>query len=83
MIRGAVPNNFDGRWMWYQDKELPQPVPQGWSVDNAITANAIEFLKDRDKDKPFFLYVATSGPHWPFVAPEEDRAPFIGKYDVG
>jgi arylsulfatase len=34
-------------------------------------------------DRPFFLYVAHTAPHWPLHAPEEEIAPYRGAYDHG
>ena len=42
----------------------------------AITDKAIGFLNDHDQQRPFFLYVAHTAPHWPLHA----RAKMIDKY---
>jgi arylsulfatase len=34
-------------------------------------------------DKPFFLYVAHTAPHWPLQAHEEDVAKYRGRFDAG
>lgn len=44
-----------------------------------FTDHAVDFLK-RQKDKPFFLYVPYTLTHFRIEAPEEDVAPFIGKF---
>ncbi len=52
----------------------------------ALTDNAINFLDEHranSPDKPYFLYVAHTAPHWPLHATEEDIAKFKGKYDGG
>jgi arylsulfatase A-like enzyme len=41
-----------------------------WSVEHE-TDVAIEFIKNRDKDKPFALFVSWNPPHAPFIAPEK------------
>lgn len=44
-----------------------------------IVANdAIEFLTERKKDKPFFMYLAFGTPHDPRIATEE----YLNKYDI-
>lgn len=43
----------------------------------AIVDEAIEFLKDRDSDKPVFMYLAFSGPHDPRVAAQK----YLDLYD--
>ena len=60
--------------------KLPGFVPglmvHGWSleeVDPIFTGKAIQFIEDhqnRSKDKPFFLYLALSSPHNPFLPPD-------------
>ena len=50
---------------------------------DAITSNAVEFIADQSKDKPFFLYVAYTAPHWPLHARDDDVARYHGKFDEG
>ncbi|MEM1399700.1 MAG: sulfatase-like hydrolase/transferase [Pseudomonadota bacterium] len=47
--------------------------------DRDITARAVTFLKDRDRDpdRPFLLHVGFVAPHFPLIAPEA----FFGLYD--
>ena len=51
---------------------------------DAITDHAVRFVKDarRRPDKPFFLYVAYTAPHWPLHAPATDIAKYRGKYET-
>lgn len=82
-LKGSTPNKFNGANVYEGNEPIQLPVPQGWFIGNAITDKALEYLRGRDKSKPFFLYHCPLEPHWPFVAPEEDIKPFVGKYDVG
>ncbi len=82
-LKGATPNKFDGSNMYEGNEPIAKPVPEGWFIGNAITGKALEYLRGRDKTKPFFLYHCPLEPHWPFQAPEADIAPFAGKYDAG
>lgn len=54
---------------------------------DAIADQAIRYIGEHedgaDKEKPFFLYVAFTSPHWPLQAPEETIAKYKGKYDGG
>lgn len=50
---------------------------------DAITDNAIQFIKDRPTDKPFFTYVAYTAAHWPMQAPEAAIKAYKGKYSAG
>ncbi|MGB0413595.1 MAG: sulfatase-like hydrolase/transferase [Coraliomargarita sp.] len=47
-------------------------------MTSLITEEAVDFIK-REKDKPFFAYVAYSAVHAPAQAPEED----VERYDTG
>lgn len=61
----------------------PDYHPKHFYFTNAITDNAIRFIKDRPKDKPFFLYLAYTAAHWPMQAPADAIAKYKGKYDRG
>lgn len=50
---------------------------------DAITDNSIQFIKDRPKNKPFFMYVAYTAAHWPMQAPEAAIEKYKGKYHAG
>jgi arylsulfatase len=69
------------------DKRLP-PVERGsgYYSTTAIADHAIKYLKEhaaQHADVPFFAYVAFLSPHFPLQAPQEDIAPYQGKYDRG
>ncbi|MFC2089449.1 arylsulfatase [Bacteroidota bacterium] len=60
------------------------PPKQGFYMTDAITENAIKFLKvAEEKDQPFFLYLAYTAPHWPLHAKQEDIDKYTGKYLKG
>ena len=49
-----------------------------------ITDKSVEMIDRFSKaDRPFFLYVAHTAPHWPLHAPEADVASYRGMYDDG
>jgi len=53
---------------------------------DAISDTAAAFIRDhaRDhRDKPFFLYVAYTAPHWPMHAKPQDMANYKGRYAKG
>lgn len=53
---------------------------------DAFTENAIKFInesKEEDNEKPFFLYLAYTAPHWPIQAPQEDIDKYKGNYMEG
>ena len=50
----------------------------------AFTDYAIEFIKQvQQKEKPFFLYLAHSSPHFPLEAPAETRDKYVEIYRQG
>ncbi len=49
-----------------------------------ITRNATDFLREQSaENKPFFLYLAYTSPHWPLQALPADIKKYEGKYDIG
>jgi arylsulfatase len=70
--------------MALDDKPFTPPHDGFFSTD-AFTDHAIQFIDDaaKQKDKPFFLYMAYNAPHWPLHAPPADIEKFRGKYDAG
>ena len=64
----------------------PEYKPERFHYTDAISDNAVTFLKqhaDESPDKPFFLYASYTAPHWPLHAFPEDIAKYKGKYDGG
>ena len=54
--------------------------PDGGYKTDLITDFATEFIRGRDKAKPFFLYMAHYAPHWPLHAKPEDIAKYRDIY---
>ena len=50
---------------------------------DAISDVSIRFIRERDKDAPFFMYVAYTAAHWPLHARPEDIEKYKGVYDDG
>lgn len=71
------------RTMAIDDKPFRPKVGKFYMTD-AISNYAVKFidLYGRD-DKPFFLYVAYTAPHWPLHAWPDDIAKYSGKYHIG
>jgi len=49
----------------------------------AITDKSIDYITQHDTEKPFFLYMAYTAPHWPLHAREEAIAKHRGKFSEG
>ncbi|WP_442484868.1 arylsulfatase [Aeoliella sp. SH292] len=59
-------------------------VPDDYYASDAITDYAVKYIDGAVKDeKPFFLYVAYTAPHWPIQARPEDIAKYKGRYTKG
>ncbi|MEM9109224.1 MAG: arylsulfatase [Planctomycetota bacterium] len=68
----------------------PLYSPDAYHYTDAISDNAAMFIKDhadnpeaKALDKPFFLYMAYTAPHWPMHALPEDIAKFKGEFGKG
>ena len=87
IILGAA--NYYDPGMLCRNNELITPFtdaayhPQNYYFTEAITDNSVQYLKERDESKPFFMYVAYTAAHWPMHAPEDEIKKYKGKYDQG
>jgi arylsulfatase A-like enzyme len=85
---GSDPTGFDhweilpGQGVYFDPAFLDRNgrhVIKGYATD-IITDLAIDFLKNRPKDKPFFLMCHHKAPHRPWDPDEKHRAQFAGKH---
>ena len=65
-----------------QDNTFIAPGKDFYLTD-AITDNAVQFINENPKDKPFFFYIAYTAAHWPLQAPESEIQKYKGVYDKG
>ena len=59
---------------------------EDYYTTDAFTDYAIQFIdesKQENSEKPFFLYLAYTAPHWPLNAPQEVVEKYKGKYAEG
>ncbi len=58
---------------------------EDYYTTDAFTDYAINFIDEskQENDKPFFLYLAYTAPHWPLHAPQEVVEKYKGKYMGG
>lgn len=77
-------NKWDRRWGI--DDRIINPYtpedPKFYSTD-AYTNYALDYLSGQKDDRPFFLYVAYTAPHYPIQAWPEDIAKYRGRYLAG
>lgn len=64
---------------FYRDGK-PYSIPDGGYKTDLITDFTLEFLQQRDKAKPFLLYMSHYAPHWPLHAKEADIAKYRKLY---
>ncbi|MCH2314305.1 MAG: arylsulfatase [SAR202 cluster bacterium] len=82
IVAGAA-NFFHPRTLMKDEKFLDIDTSDFYLTD-AISENAVSMLEDSSKtEKPFFMHVAYTAPHWPLQAYEEDIAKYLGKYRQG
>ena len=61
-----------------------QPKNGPYYYTDAINDHASRYIREhKDREQPFFIYVAHTAPHWPMHALPEDIAKYRGKYDKG
>ena len=64
--------------------EPVKQVPKDYYITDAITRKSINYVRELSRsDKPFFLYVAYTAPHWPLHALPEDIAKYKETYKAG
>lgn len=64
--------------------DTPVDLPDGWYTTTAFTDYAVQFIEEAaNANKPLFLYLAYTAPHWPLQAPEQVTAKFLGRYMDG
>ena len=82
IVAGAA-NFFHPRTLM-KDEEVVDIDTSDFYLTDAISENAVSMLEASSKEnKPFFMHVAFTAPHWPLHAYEEDIAKYIGKYKHG
>ena len=61
----------------------PVSVPKESYSTILYTNKLIEYLDNRDRDRPFFSYLAYTAPHDPLQVPDEWLDRYRGSYDSG
>jgi arylsulfatase A-like enzyme len=68
----------DGGLDWHRNGKTVRE--EGYSTD-LLAAEAVKFIRQRDKQRPFFLYVPFNAPHTPLQAPPERLAKYASLSD--
>ena len=73
--------------LYLNSQPLAQTSPElgdSWYSSDLWTQYSLKFIDEaRQEKKPFFIYQAFNGPHFPLMAPQEDIARFRGKFMAG
>jgi arylsulfatase len=82
-IMDGATHFFSPHYMLEDDSRV-EVVPDDFYFTDAITDKAIGMIEGAVEDeKPFFLYLAHTAPHWPLHAHPEDIAKYDGVYAKG
>jgi arylsulfatase A-like enzyme len=64
--------------------EPVRSVPKDFYITHALSDRAVSDIESFAKqERPFFMYLAYTAPHWPLQAPESAIAKYRGRYDGG
>lgn len=70
-------------WVWHNGEKYALPGNEGGKrgqyVHDEIHAKALDFIR-RQKDRPFFAYLAYIVPHVELVVPGDSEAPYRGRF---
>lgn len=74
---------FDPHNLMEQDRFIRATDPDFYYTD-AISDNAVKMIGEAiEVNKPFFVHVCYTAPHWPLHALPEDIEPYRGRYSQG
>jgi arylsulfatase len=82
---GGGGSYFKPESLTQNNKRIEAPDENYYYTD-AVSDNAVKFVTEHDRrreNKPFFLYVAYTCPHWPLHARPQDIAKYKDKYMKG
>ncbi|PWJ34998.1 arylsulfatase [Sediminitomix flava] len=81
-IWGVV--NFFDPFSLVNGIEPVKKVPEDYYHTTALSDSAVNYIEEFSKsEKPFFMYVAHTAPHWPLHALPEDIAKYENTYNGG
>lgn len=78
----------DPRGITLQNEAIEEPASttdRRYYTTDAFTDYAMKFIGEEkaEADRPFFLYLAYTAPHWPLHAHQEEVQKYVGKYMGG
>jgi arylsulfatase len=79
----GVENYYDPYSLVHNEQPI-RPEGKDFYYTEFITRRSVDLIEAfSQSDKPFFLYVAYTAPHWPMQAKPDDVARYEHTYDVG
>jgi len=69
--------------LYIEDDTFVSELPKDFYSSDAYADKLIQYLDERDRDRPFFAYLPFAAPHWPLQAPKEVVDRYRGRYDAG
>jgi len=82
-IVDGVASFFSPHFMMRDDDRIDVP-PSDFYMTDAVTDEALGMIDEAISiDKPYFMYLAYTAPHWPLHAHPEDIEKYRGVYDRG
>jgi arylsulfatase A-like enzyme len=83
LLTGASHHFRPGNDKIYLDRAPKNNLPDDFYTTDYFTNYGVRFINEVKDEKPFFLYLAYTAPHWPLHAWPEDIAKYRGKYRMG
>ncbi len=81
ILAGASNHFRPGDRLYYKRQQFT--APDDFYTTDYFSQYAATFIEEASREKPFFLYVAYTAPHWPIQAWPEDIQRYRGQYKVG
>ena len=66
-----------------RDNAFVGPPVDGFHYTDAVNDEAAACIREAARDRPMFLYISHTAPHWPLHAREEDIDRYQGVYGAG
>jgi len=83
-IMGGGTSYFNPKAFYRGEEPVDVPVDDAFHLTDALTDHALEVVdRAAREERPYFLYLAYTAPHWPLQAHEADISPHRGRYAEG
>ena len=69
--------------LYIEDDTFVPELPKNFYSSDACADELIQYLDERDLDRPFLAYLPFAAPHWPLQAPKAVVDRYRGRYDAG